>query len=246
MAILQGSAQHVGARSSQQDAMAFWKLPDSTLLAVVCDGMGGMEKGDVASDVAARAFVDAYRRKPLEEPIPEALQRSANQTNFAVFSLAKRLDIREGMGTTLLAVVVDRNEFHYLSVGDSGLFHISRGRLKSVNRRHIFANFLDSAAERGAITGESAKAHPGRDLLTSFIGTQNLEEVDSSEKPIHLRRGDTVLLATDGLFNTLSLDEIQAAIQADPKTAPDRLIEWTLAKRNKIQDNVTVVTLTMS
>src|SRR5271155_3011497 len=97
MSFLPGNAQHIGARSSQQDSFGFGDPEDKAFLAhggfvaVVCDGMGGMEHGDAASRTAVRTFLEAYRRKSPEESVPEALERSAREANECVVEMAHDL-----------------------------------------------------------------------------------------------------------------------------------------------------------
>lgn len=248
MNILAGSAQHIGARAYQQDAFAFSSqgtefVAHAGILAIVCDGMGGMARGDLASEVATAAFLESYLSKSLKESIPAALERSLHTANANVVAEARKLNLMEEMGTTLVAAVIHQDELHYVSVGDSGLFHARAGQIRTMNRPHVFANYLDQAAAHGTITHHSAQTHPGRDLLTSFVGARMLEEIDRSHRPAHLIPGDVVLLASDGLFNTLSIEEIGSAVGKGPEALAERLIAQTLAAENPTQDNVTVLTL---
>src|SRR5579871_1082496 len=108
MRFLPGNAQHIGSRHSQQDSFGFGDPDDQAFLehagflAIVCDGMGGMEYGDAASRTAVRAFLDAYRRKTPGETIPDALERSVHEANQQVVALASSLGLVEGVGTTLV------------------------------------------------------------------------------------------------------------------------------------------------
>jgi PPM family protein phosphatase len=112
MSFLPANAQHIGNRSSQQDSFGFGDLDDQEFLdhggflAVVCDGMGGMEHGDAASHVAVHSFLEAYRRKTPAESIPEALKRSIHEANDRVVEMAHALGAAESVGTTLVAAVL--------------------------------------------------------------------------------------------------------------------------------------------
>ncbi|HVO98222.1 MAG TPA: protein phosphatase 2C domain-containing protein [Bryobacteraceae bacterium] len=257
MSFLAGNAQHIGARSSQQDSFGFGDLDDEAFLshggfvAVVCDGMGGLEHGDLASRSAVRAFLDAYRRKTPPESIPEALERSVRAANDRVVEMARELGAAESVGTTLVAAsLIDRGgrnkAMYFISVGDSGIFHIRGDRMQTVNRPHTFASILDSAVSRGAISREQALLHPERESLTSFIGVEMLEEIDRNVDPWLLLDGDTILLASDGLFKTLSESEILTALHAQaPHAWPDALVARTLAQEYEFQDNVTVLSVTL-
>jgi serine/threonine protein phosphatase PrpC len=256
MSFLPGNAQHIGARSSQQDSFGFGDLEDEAFLAhggfvaIVCDGMGGMEHGDLASRTAVRTFLDAYRRKTPEESIPDALERSVREANDQVVEMARNLGAAESVGTTLVAAVLldkqpNSKSMYFISVGDSGLFHISDGQLQTVNRPHIFANILDTAVSRGTLSKEQALQHPERESLTSFIGVGVLEEIDRNVDPWPIADGDTFLLASDGLFKTLTADELLESLHGHPQSWPDALVARTLKQGYEYQDNVTVLSVTV-
>ncbi len=251
MRFLPGNAQHIGDRHSQQDSFGFADPDDQEFLAhggflaIVCDGMGGMEYGDAASRTAVRAFLDAYARKTPAESIPDALERSVREANAQVVALAHSLGMSEGIGTTLVATALHDHSLYFISVGDSGIFLCANGQFRMMNRLHIFANLLDAAVARGSLSREDAQNHPERESLTSFIGAENLEEIDRNADPIPLSPGDTVLLASDGMFKTLDAQEIAASLQGPPQTWPDALVERTIAKKREHQDNVTVVSVTL-
>jgi protein phosphatase len=255
MSFLPGNAQHIGARSSQQDSFGFGDLEDEEFLAhggfvaVVCDGMGGMEHGDLAGRTAVRTFLDAYRRKNPSESIPAALERSVREANDRVVDMAHDLGAAESVGTTLVAAVLldsrpGDKTMYFISVGDSGLFHVSGEQIQMVNRPHVFANLLDSAVTRGAMSKEQALAHPERESLTSFIGVEVLEEIDRNMDPWPIGDGDSILLASDGLFKTLTIEEILGCLNGHPQRWPDALVARTLAKNYEFQDNVTVLSVT--
>ena len=250
MRFLPGNAQHIGARRSQQDSFGFGDPGDASFLAhggflsIVCDGMGGMEFGGEASRAAVHAFLESYARKTLDETIPDALERSAIEANEQVIALAKLLGMADGIGTTLVAAVVHDESLYYVSVGDSGLFLCSGGQCQMINRPHVFANVLDAAVARGTISREDALDHPERESLTSYIGAENLAEIDRNLQPHPFRDGDTILLASDGMFKTLMPEEIGACLNGDPQSWPELLVTRTLSKKREYQDNVTVLSVT--
>lgn len=256
MRFLPGNAQHIGARHSQQDSFGFADLDDTSFiqhggfLAIVCDGMGGMEHGDLAGRTAVRAFLDAYARKTPQESVPVALDRSAREANARVVALAHSLGRAEGVGTTLVAATLldgapGQARLYWVSVGDSGLFLVSGGQMRMVNRPHVFANHLDQAVARGTLSLEAAMTHPERDSLTSYIGAEVLEEIDLTPEPLMLADGDTILLASDGMFKTLSPAEITVCLAGHPQGWPERLVQETLARHKESQDNVTVLSVTV-
>jgi serine/threonine protein phosphatase PrpC len=117
--------------------------------------------------------------------------------------------------------------------------------MQTVNRPHIFANILDTAVSRGTLSKEQALMHPERESLTSFIGVGVLEEIDRNVDPWPISDGDTILLASDGLFKTLTADEVLESCQGHPQTWPDALVARTLQQGYEYQDNVTVLSVTV-
>jgi serine/threonine protein phosphatase PrpC len=167
-----------------------------------------------------------------------------------VVEMAHQLGAAESVGTTLVAAVlldlggIDKS-MYFISVGDSGLFYISDGQIQTVNRPHIFANLLENAVNRGSMSREEAMQHPERESLTSFIGVEVLEEIDRNLDPWPISDGDSILLASDGLFKTLAPEEILDCLQGHPQIWPDALVARTLAKKYEFQDNVTVLSVTV-
>jgi serine/threonine protein phosphatase PrpC len=250
MRYLPSHAQHIGSRHYQQDSVGFADPGEESFLAhggflsVLCDGMGGMEHGDVASQTAVRAILDAYASKTPEESIPAALERGAREANRRVIEAARRLGFHEGVGTTLVAAVIHERSLYFLSVGDSAVFHVHNGQARMVNRPHVFANLLDAAVASGQISRAEAEQHPERESLTSFIGIHVLEEIDHNTEAWPLAPGDTVLLASDGMFKTLDPAGISECLAGHPQSWPRALVERTLARQMPGQDNVTVVSIT--
>jgi serine/threonine protein phosphatase PrpC len=252
MRTLSGHAQHIGARHSQQDSFGLADPEDHEFIAhggfvaVICDGMGGMEHGEAAGRTAVEAFLDAYKRKIPEESIPDALLRSVREANEEVVTLAATLNVVENMGTTLVAVALTRGGFYHISVGDSAIFRVTAGEVAMVNRHHVFSNFLDEAVNRGVMSREDADRHPERESLTSYVGVRNLEEIDRNVEAWELAEGESVLLASDGMFKSLEGDELLAGLHGPPQTWPETLVAKTLAKGFEFQDNVTVLSVTIA
>lgn len=244
-----GNAQHIGARQYQQDFFGSTDPADQAFtahggfVAIVADGMGGLEHGDQASRTAVRVFLESYRAKEASEPIPAALERSLRDANAAVVNLARSVGTPDGVGTTLIAIALKNSSLYWISVGDSGIFLCRDGSMLQLNRAHVFANLLEQAVARGALSREEADNHPERESLTSFVGSEVLEEIDRNTQPFSLKPGDMILLCTDGLFKTLSGGEILAAVSGGPQEISEALVRQTLEKQREYQDNVTVVAI---
>jgi len=205
--------------------------------------MGGLQYGRESGRTAVKAFLDAWRSRSSSEPISDALARSLQATNDAVLQFAAQAGAVGQTGATLIAAVVEDGALHWVSVGDSGLFLFRRGKLSLLNVPHIYANELDAKVASGQISREEALNDPQRLSLTSYLGITELTEVDRSVRPLPLQAGDRVMISSDGLFKTLSDDEMAAELATDPQHACEALLHKALDKRHPDQDNVTVLVL---
>jgi serine/threonine protein phosphatase PrpC len=246
MKILPGNAQNIGRRKDQQDASWFSDIDNAAfvahggVLAIVADGMGGLEKGGEASHLAARAFGQRYLAKPASQSIPGALREALDAANDAVCALSRSVDDCNNVGTTLVAAAIARDALHWVSVGDSRLYLFRRGELTQLTSDHNYSEVLQREVSSGRMSPEEALRHPDRNALTSYLGMPDLEEIDSNLRPFPLEPGDWILLCSDGLHGVLSEREIAAELHGNPQEAADRLIQQTLARQHPNQDNTTV------
>ena len=250
--ITPSNAQHQGAREEQQDAFAF-SYPEAAnaghagFLAMVADGMGGMSCGRDASRAAARVFLEAYAEKDTDETIFAALNRAAFRANEAVREIGSESSGAGDAGTTLAAVVVHGEFLYWLSVGDSRIYLLDAKSIARLNEEHNLKTRLLKLARRGLANAEEAETHPQREALTSYIGIEELTEIDMPDKALQLREGDQVVICSDGLYRALSEDEIfETARRAFDGDTASRLVEDAIGKGLAHQDNVTVVTLSIS
>lgn len=247
-----GCGQNIGKRGEQQDSFGICDIYDEELLresgmvAVLADGMGGLEGGREASQTAVDIAIRTYENKAVSEKIIDALIRAVYLANEEIYNIADRKDIYGNMGTTIIAVAVHNSKFYWVSVGDSILYFMRDGILKKLNNEHNYGNKLDDAVLRGDISWEYAQNQPERHHLTSFLGLDEIEELDYSKQPIVLKENDVILVCSDGLTNTLSRQEIRRIVdckQTSFQDIADNLIISALNKDEEFQDNITVVLL---
>jgi PPM family protein phosphatase len=247
--LVPSNCQHIGARKRQEDSFGFTDLgdgrlvKDSGVLAVVADGMGGLAKGDLASQVAVSIFLGEYRKRTEQDPLDQFLQRTIHRSNCAVFDLAYDGGVESELGTTLVAVAIHQGKMHWVSVGDSRIYHYKNEALIQLNEEHVYANRLKDDVKNGLITQKEANEHPERSYLTSFLGLPELNEIDYSIEPVTLEPGEVVLLCSDGLTNTINDHEIVEIIEQEPANLAEELTQKALAKNKRYQDNVTVVAI---
>lgn len=228
-------------RRENQDTYAFeaFGAPD-TVVAVVCDGMGGVNGGQLASSLAVTTFMQELHARAhvnmTEEQVREMEAFCVQQANGAVYARSLEGAEYHGMGTTLVSAIVSSDTAIVCNVGDSRAYHISSEGIKRVTRDH---SVVESLLEAGNITPEQARTHPNRNLITRALGPDKTIECDCFTLPF--AKGDSLLLCSDGLIVTVEDREILEIVcaEADGERALARLLE--LALQRGAPDNVTVV-----
>jgi protein phosphatase len=249
MRVFPGNVTHVGQRRDQQDAYGLSNFADGQFidhggyLALVADGIGGMEYGAVASSVAVEAFLGRYLAKSVLREVDETLDGALLAANRAVLEEAERRDCLENMGTTLVAAVIYEGFLYWRSVGDSHLYLFRGGRLGQVNADHNFASTLQAWVADGLISQNMADLHPDRATLESFIGLNEIRHIDSNRVPLPLQDGDLVMLCSDGVYGCMTDEEIMSCLTQEPMLAAKQLADAVLAKQLPHQDNLTAVVL---
>jgi PPM family protein phosphatase len=251
--IVPSNYQHIGARGNQEDSFAFSDLGDretierSGILAVVADGMGGLQYGEEASRVAVSVFLAEYGREQDHKPVVDRLLSALTIANTAVYDLAYNENGTElDLGTTLVAAVVLNNDLFWISVGDSRIYLFRNQQIEQLTTDHIYANHLQVDVEQGKLSQEEADQNPERNYLTSYLGIPEISELGCSQEPIRLQRGDKVILCSDGLYDTLSEQAIMSVLESSNNNElAEGLVRAALAAENPHQDNVTVATLSV-
>lgn len=237
-----GQVHHIGQRADQQDAFGIQSSQDG-ILAVVSDGMGGLSDGDKVSRKAVSVMmesVDLTAADPGENPLYAAL-RNTNQQVIQMLGPDKLYK----SGATLLAVIVQERGFHWLAVGDSRIYLYCAGHMFQLNREHIYMQKLIQQGVNGEISLQQSGSDSQKDRLVSFLGMGRLEQIDGSFRPVRLMSGDKLLLMSDGVFNTLSEEEIIQILETSEngEEAADLLERRVIAAGNPRQDNFTCVIL---
>ena len=227
-------------RNQNQDAYLIEVLDRNTLLCVVCDGMGGAKSGNVASTLAADVFTqqvkDTWKPNMDPEELDQMLRAAVKLANFTVFDQAQQFPEFEGMGTTLVALLIHGKKATIVNVGDSRAYLMDKVGITQLTTDHSLVQLM---VARGELTPERAKYYPGKNLITRAIGTENIVECDIYHRKVD--RGDHFLLCTDGLSNLLDEQELlfEVAHGPDQEQCCERLLE--IAKKRGAPDNVTSI-----
>jgi len=224
-------------RPSPESALEF-SLGDKGALFLVCDGMGGAAAGEVASTMAVESISLAVGtgEPPSRERFARRLRRAIEEANDGIFAQARDNQNERGMGTTCTAVGLVDSTLLIGQIGDSRCYLLRGGRLTQTTKDQSLAWQL---IEAGAMTLEESKGFEHANIILQALGVQEKVEVVLSQVP--LRRGDVVLVCSDGLHGPVSDDEIKRILQDEPdmKNACDRLI--ACANEHEGPDNITVV-----
>lgn len=188
-------------RENNEDKFEYFIPEDEATLAmrgmtfVVCDGMGGHAAGQIASELAAKTFLDVYYNHPGDNT-PSALLSGVKAANRYVLDVARAVPSRRGMGTTLSALTFLQDTAWVAHVGDSRIYRLREGELAQITQDHTW---VDEAIRLGQISPEEAETHQYRHVLTRAIGTE--DNVPPDIFSFDLRPGDIFLLCSDGLIN---------------------------------------------
>ena len=227
-------------RENNQDAYSAGELPDGVAWAVVCDGMDGAAGGNVASTSAVKVIAEqitaSYRASMSSKSIKNMLVSAINAANISVYDLAQANKELRGMGTTVVCALVTGSAAYIANAGDSRAYMLSGGTLSQLTRDH---SVVQEMVETGKITQSEAKVHPNKNIITRAIGMK--EDVETDFFEYHLKKGDVILMCTDGLSNMVEDEDIFAIIKSarDIVEAGQMLIER--ANANGGRDNIGVV-----
>ena len=211
--------------------------PRGTVLGV-CDGMGGAAAGEVASQLAVDII---YEKLVQGQPndhneLARGLVRAVEDAGARIFSEARADRTRRGMGTTAtIAALVDARLF-IAQVGDSRAYIVRNGRLVQVSRDQSLVNQL---IEAGQLTEEEAETFEHNNIILQALGTAETVQVDLTF--VDLRRGDVLLLCSDGLSGMIRGDEIREVLTTVPEPLEACRELTDRANRAGGHDNITVI-----
>jgi len=204
---------HIGTRDSQQDYVDAGTGENGIIYGIVCDGMGGLEGGEVASRKAGQALTAVMLKMDPKCNIPAFLTDMVHYINKFVCELPFKSNDGNGAGTTLVATVIIGKCLYWISIGDSRIYIIRNNEIEAVTRDHSYSMQLNEQVLAGTKTPDEAASDPMRDALISFLGIDKLKIIDSNKNPFLLEPGDIILICSDGLYRSLNEHEIMSVIK---------------------------------
>jgi len=206
-------------------------------LYLVADGMGGHTAGQVASELAADAALQAIRAlEGASASLAEKLRYAVASANRAIYTMAREKPELAGMGTTLVCLLSGQGRAALAHVGDSRAYLVRGERIRQLTDDHSIVGEL---LRRNEISEDAAKEHPHRHVLTRALGVRRAVEPDLAE--LTPQAGDLFVLCSDGLTNHVEDHEIAKAVtqEEDLQEACERLID--LANGRGGEDNTTII-----
>lgn len=228
-------------RQQNQDAFICRRVGENAGYAIVCDGMGGENAGEVASATACQ-LIEKFFHRDVNENMTEAAVKAVifsaiSAANAKVYSMAKENPDYHGMGTTLVLAVVIGENMHIVNIGDSRIYMVEKKAVKQLTRDHtLVQNMID----RGEISEEEAVNHPKKHYITRAIGVGDTLDIDY--QMYELKKESIVLLCSDGLSNYLKLEKLPEQLKSCVhKNSIQELIDF--ANDQGGSDNITAVML---
>lgn len=216
-------------------------IPQNGTMFLVADGMGGAQAGEVASRMAVetvgRNFIDALGKQVVvdQQSLITALTETIREANELIFQQGQKRTELNGMGTTLTAAIVLGGTILFAQLGDSRAYLARKGVISQMTKdQSLVAQMVAS----GSLTPEEAKTHPKRNVILQALGIQS--QVDVAITLAELRRGDQIVLCSDGLSGKVDAEEIKEFLEKfEPKAACQGLVR--MARERGGEDNITVI-----
>jgi len=232
-------------RTINEDAF-MWE-PDISAIAVA-DGMGGHNAGEVASQLALdtiRAFLTKsassddftwpFGFSPALSFAANRLMTAIKVANRRVFRASEERTEYTGMGTTVVAAIIEGARIAFSGVGDSRIYSFDGADLKQITKDDSWVVML---MKESGLDASAFEKHPMRHVLTSVVGAR--PELDVTVEEMDLVEGQTILLCSDGLLGGVSDDDIAGVLKSEPQLegAAEKLVAMGVERDGK--DNVTV------
>lgn len=190
-------------RSVNEDSMTTFESPNGRVVAV-CDGMGGQNAGDVASQLAVAVIEDILTDNTFASP-EEAITRSIVAANQAILHKAAQNPALSGMGATCVMLIVKDGKVYYGSVGDSRIYYVADHMIKQITKDQ---SYVQTLVDAGQISQEAAEHHKDKNQITNALGVEGMTLPVICQLPITPEPGSIFVLCSDGLSGMINNNAI--------------------------------------
>lgn len=238
---MHGKSHQGMVRINNEDSIGMLK---GDRIAILADGMGGHQAGEVASKMAVDMVTQYFSGEGgTNTPAKESgnIREAIELANKAIYELSTKKIEYEGMGTTIVVSCFTDGKIIYGHVGDSRLYRLRKGELKQLTNDH---SVIQELVSRGFMSEEEANTSMNKNLVTRALGIEGTVEVDHEQQ--ECREGDIYLMCSDGLTDVLQDDAIQKLLseEAELATKTTRLVDE--ANKAGGPDNISVITVRVS
>lgn len=226
-------------RDHNEDSGGVYYNASGQMLAIIADGMGGHQAGDVASQMAVSIVKKEWQASneiSSPEKMKEWLTNKLTEVNTAIYELAKEKKEYAGMGTTIVIACGAEDFMTIAHVGDSRCYMHNENGFKQMTEDHSLVNEL---VKTGQISKEDARFHPRKNVVLKALGTE--EQVSADVQSFSFEKGDKLLLCSDGLTDKISNEELSSFIQLDNDLTEMAQNLIDLANDRGGEDNISLI-----
>lgn len=225
-------------RDKNEDAVGTFKNQNGLVLALITDGIGGNNAGEVASQMVVTHMGEAFEATTISslDKIETWFENQLAKENAAIIDESNTDTRLHGMGTTIVAALIDGKQNLIANIGDSRGYIYSNGQFTQITEDHSYVNEL---VKHGDITPDQAKTNPYKNIITKSLGINSDSAADF--KPYTAQPGDQIMLCTDGLTNMVDDSDIEKVLAMDEELQAKCDMLVSLANENGGQDNITVL-----
>ena len=209
-------------RTHNEDSVTIVKNSSNEHLMIVADGMGGHRAGEIASSMVVTHIGTRFSSLSTIGTKLDAvnwLNENINEVNNNILKYADENPDSTGLGTTVVIALLTKDFLMFANIGDSSGFVLKDNKLHKVTKDHTLVNLL---VEAGDLTEEEAINHPKKNVLMKALGAAEKQELDIFDVDPNI---DSIMLASDGLTNMLSKDQIEKVLNEEEITEEEKLIK---------------------
>lgn len=224
-------------RMTNEDRAAAYTNVKGNILLIVCDGMGGQNKGEYAAQIAIDVITESFKKKQGFFSAFSAaswVYKAVWKANKAIYNESRTNKQYEGMGTTLSMVLIYKTKLFIVQIGDSRVYELRNHQLTQLTDDQTYVNYL---YKTGKIKKEEMATHPKRHVLINALGLFPSVEFDFQKKPY---LNSTILVCSDGLYNNVSENNIAGILKNDDLVAQKANELIALANANGGSDNIAI------
>jgi serine/threonine protein phosphatase PrpC len=224
-------------RTNNEDAIGIFEV-DGGLLTIVCDGLGGNNAGEIASNLCVDIIYQNFRDSS-EKDYLNKIKDSIETANKSIKEESSKKDSLDGMATTAEILFIKDKTVFWGHVGDSRIYNLKNGKLKQLTKDH---SLVQKLIDDGYLTLNQAETHPNKNIIMRALGDTDSVEIDLSKLKLIPSDKHKFLICTDGVTNVISNDELEKLLQEEKPETISKNITKMVEKRGA-PDNFSFVLL---